>query len=54
MRNQDEINNMYQNILSLKHDMNNHLHTISGYMQVGEYTKAQEYVGEIAGDTQDH
>lgn len=50
MRNQDEINNMYQNILSLKHDMNNHLHTISGYMQVGEYTKAQEYVGEIAGE----
>lgn len=27
MRNQDEINNMYQSILSLKHDMNNHLHT---------------------------
>lgn len=50
MRNQDEINNMYQSILSLKHDMNNHLHTISGYMQVGEYTKAQEYVGEIAGE----
>lgn len=51
MRNQDEINNMYQSILSLKHDMNNHLHTISGYMQVGEYAKAQEYVGEIAGET---
>lgn len=50
MRNQDEINNMYQSILSLKHDMNNHLHTISGYMQVGEYAKAQEYVGEIAGE----
>lgn len=50
MRNQDEVNNMYQSILSLKHDMNNHLHTISGYMQVGEYTKAQEYVGEIAGE----
>lgn len=49
MRNQDEINNMYQSILSLKHDMNNHLHTISGYMQVGEYVKAQEYVGEIVG-----
>ena len=50
MRNQDEVNNMYQSILSLKHDMNNHLHTISGYMQVGEYEKAQEYVGEIAGE----
>lgn len=49
MRNQEEINNMYQSILSLKHDMNNHLHTISGYMQVGEYVKAQEYVGEIVG-----
>lgn len=50
MKNQDEINNMYQSILSLKHDMNNHLHTISGYMQVGEYAKAQEYVGQIAGE----
>ena len=46
---QDEMNSMYQNIVSLKHDMNNHLHTISGYMQVGEYAKAQEYVREIAG-----
>lgn len=50
MRNQDEINNMYQSILSLKHDMNNHLHTISGYMQVGEYAKVQEYVGQIVGE----
>lgn len=50
MRSQDEVNNMYQSILSLKHDMNNHLHTISGYMQVGEYEKAREYVEEIAGE----
>ena len=50
MRSQDEVNNMYQSILSLKHDMNNHLHTISGYMQVGEYEKAREYVREIAGE----
>lgn len=25
IRNQDEVNNMYRNILSLKHDMNNHM-----------------------------
>lgn len=50
LRSQDEVNNMYQNILSLKHDMNNHLHTISGYIQVGEYVKAQEYAGMIAGE----
>lgn len=50
VRNQDEVNNMYRSILSLKHDINNHLHTIAGYMQVGEYKKAQEYVGEIAGE----
>lgn len=50
IRNQDEINNMYQSILSLKHDINNHLHTISGYIQVGEYTKAQVYVEQIAGE----
>ncbi len=49
MHSQDEVNSMYQSIVALKHDMNNHLHTISGYMQVGEYAKAQEYVGEIAG-----
>lgn len=49
VHNQDEMNSMYQRIVSLKHDMNNHLHTISGYMQVGEYAKAQEYVGDIAG-----
>lgn len=50
MRSQDEVNNMYQSILSLKHDMNNHLHTVSGYMQVGDYERAQEYVKEIAGE----
>ncbi|MDE6641647.1 MAG: GHKL domain-containing protein [Acetatifactor sp.] len=50
MRSQDEVNNMYQSILSLKHDMNNHLHTVSGYMQVGDYERAQEYVREIAGE----
>ncbi|MDE5866216.1 MAG: GHKL domain-containing protein, partial [Lachnospiraceae bacterium] len=50
MRSQDEVNHMYQSILSLKHDMNNHLHTISGYMQVEEYTKAREYVEKIAGE----
>ena len=49
MRSQDEVNSMYQSIVSLKHDMNNHLHTISGYIQVGEYDKAQEYAGNIAG-----
>ena len=50
IRSQDEVKHMYQSILSLKHDMNNHLHTISGYMQVGEYTKAREYVEKIAGE----
>ncbi len=50
MRSQDEVNNMYQNVLSLKHDINNHLHTISGYIQVGEYAKAQEYARKIAGE----
>lgn len=50
MRSQDEVNSMYRSILSLKHDMNNHLHTILGYMQVEEYTKAQEYVEKIAGE----
>lgn len=50
MRSQDEMNNMYRNMLALKHDMNNHLHTISGYMQIGEYGRAQEYIGKIIGE----
>ena len=50
MRSQDEVNSMYRSILSLKHDMNNHLHTIFGYIQVGEYAKAQEYVERISGE----
>ncbi|MCM1188924.1 MAG: GHKL domain-containing protein [bacterium] len=50
IRSQTEVNHMYQGIQSLKHDMNNHLHTISGYIQIGEYGKAQEYVERIAGE----
>lgn len=36
VRNQTEIGEMYQNIRTLKHDINNHLHVISGFIQVGE------------------
>ncbi|MBO5033159.1 MAG: GHKL domain-containing protein [Lachnospiraceae bacterium] len=49
-RSQEEITNTYQNMLRLRHDMNNHLHTISGYIQIEEYIKAQKYIEEIVGD----
>lgn len=49
LRNQSEVTEMYNSIRSLKHDMNNHLHTIKGYMQVKEYEKAEEYIENISG-----
>ena len=50
IRNQNEVNEMYSSIRSLKHDMNNHLHSISGYLQIGEYEKAEEYIQKIVGE----
>lgn len=50
LRGQGEVAEMYSNIRSLKHDMNNHLHTISGYMQMKEYGKAEDYIQNIIGE----
>ena len=50
LRGQGEVAEMYSNIRSLKHDMNNHLHTISGYMQTNEYERAEEYIQNIIGE----
>ena len=50
LRGQGEVAEMYSNIRSLKHDMNNHLHTISGYMQMNEYERAEEYIQNIIGE----
>lgn len=50
IRNQNEISEMYSNLRSLKHDMNNHLHTISGYIQTEDYEKAEIYIQKIAGE----
>ena len=50
IRNQKEINEMYNSMRGMKHDLNNHLHVILGYMQVEEYQKAKEYVENIVGD----
>ena len=49
IRNQNEVNEMYQSMRALRHDMNNHLHSISGYLQVGEYAKAEDYIRKIIG-----
>lgn len=50
IRNQNEINEMYHNMRALKHDMNNHLHTISGYIQTQDFKKAETYIQKIAGE----
>lgn len=50
LRSQSEVAEMYNSIRSLKHDMNNHLHTIQGYMQMKEYEKAEEYIQNITGE----
>lgn len=50
IRNQNEVNEMYFGMRALKHDINNHLHSISGYIQVGEYDKAENYIQKIIGE----
>lgn len=50
IRNQNEVNEMYQSMRALRHDMNNHLHSISGYLQLGEYQNAEEYIHKIIGE----
>lgn len=50
IRNQNEISEMYNKMRSLKHDMNNHLHTISGYIQTNDYEKAEDYIKKIVGE----
>ncbi len=52
IRSQKEMNELYQEIRALKHDMNTHLHTISGYMQMEDYEKAKQYVQKIADTVQ--
>ena len=53
IRNQNEINEMYNCMRGLKHDLNNHLHVILGYIQVEEYQKAENYIWKIVGEVTD-
>ena len=53
IRNQNELNEMYNCMRGLKHDLNNHFHAISGYLQLEEYQKAEEYIWRIAGEVAD-
>lgn len=50
IRNQNEISEMYNTIRLLRHDMNNHLHTISGYIQANDCEKAENYIKRIVGE----
>lgn len=49
IRTQSEMNEMYQEMRAWKHEVNTHLYTISGYLLMSEYDKANEYVQKIIG-----
>ena len=44
---QQEIRAMYEQMRALKHDMKSHLYTVSGLLELGEYEKAKEYIGQM-------
>lgn len=44
---QQEIRAMYEQMCALKHDMKSHLYTVSGLLELGEYEKAKEYIGQM-------
>ena len=47
IKNQQEIQAMYEQMRALKHDMKSHLYTISGLLELGEYEKAKAYIGQM-------
>lgn len=47
MRNHQEIHQIYENLRMLRHDLNNHLHTLHGFIGLGEYQKADAYIEEM-------
>ena len=49
IKSQKEVSAVYEQMRALKHDMKSHLYTVSGLLDMGEYKKAQEYIGQIEG-----
>ena len=47
IKSQKEVSAVYEQMRALKHDMKSHLYTVSGLLDMGEYKKAQEYIGQI-------
>lgn len=52
LRGQREIAELYSGMRALKHNMNTHLHTLHGYIQLGEYEKADQYMKKLMADIQ--
>lgn len=50
MRNQNEVNEMYNSIRALKHDMNHHLSTMVNLVKKSEYEKLEEYIESVIGE----
>ena len=51
IKSQKEVSAVYEQMRALKHDMKSHLYTVSGLLDMGEYKKAQEYIGQIEEKT---
>ena len=51
LKSQKEISAVYEQMRALKHDMKSHLYTVAGLLEMGEYQKAQEYIGQIEEKT---
>ena len=51
IKSQKEVGAVYEQMRALKHDMKSHLYTVSGLLDMGEYKKAQEYIGQIEEKT---
>lgn len=53
LKSQKEISAVYEQMRALKHDMKSHLYTVAGLLEMGEYQKAQEYIGQIEEKTEE-
>ena len=49
LKNQEDIQALYQEMRSFRHDISSHLYAVSGLIQLGEIHRAEEYIKKISG-----
>lgn len=49
LKNQEEIQALYQEMRSFRHDISSHLYAVSGLIQLGEIHQAEKYIKKISG-----